>query len=167
MVQAARRQQPPLHQLMADRTVEQAVSCFKQGSGMAEDRRGPAIHNYRSVSRATVESRHIAVRIMEAHQAMHARDGLERGIHGSRETGVGTAVRLYINIGSKQRARASHDHRPLRLLWYIVMMRLTPSVRCRDDSVAPLMFLMSTFNCRGEVALFPTNCERQLASRTS
>ena len=167
MVQVLRRQQAALHQLMADRTVEQAIGCLENPAGLAQDRRGPAIHGHRLVSRATVEPRDIAAGILEAHQAMHARDGLECGIHGRLENRIGTAVRLDLDIGAKQRTCTAHHHRPLRLLWYIVMMRLTPSVRCRDDSVAPLMFLMSTFSCSGDAALLPTNCARQLASRTS
>src|ERR1700751_2337545 len=50
---------------------------------------------------------------------------------------------------------------------YFCRMRLTPSVTCFDDSVAPLMFLISSPSCSGEPAPLPTNCPRHEASRTS
>src|SRR5216684_2717523 len=58
-------------------------------------------------------------------------------------------------------------HLPFKLVSYFSRIRLTPSVTCFDDSVAPLIFLMSAFNCSGELTLLPTNCARHAASRTS
>src|SRR5579885_3534337 len=50
---------------------------------------------------------------------------------------------------------------------YRCRRRLTPSVMCFAESVAPEMFLISTFNWSGEFAVLPTNCARQSALRTS
>src|SRR6185369_16793905 len=46
-------------------------------------------------------------------------------------------------------------------------MRCTPSVTCVHESVAPLMFWMSSPTFSGADGPFPTNCARQAAWRIS
>src|SRR5262249_20163596 len=113
-----------------------------------------------------VQPRHIAVGVVKTHQPMHPFDGREAGIDRARERRLGETARIDLDEGAKQRPRAPH-RLPFMFASYHSSARLTPSVTCREDSVAPLILVMSPLSCSGELALLPTNWARHVASRTS
>src|SRR5262249_19757258 len=114
---------------------------MEQGPRLLEHFCGPAIDSDRLEGGVTIEARHVAVAIMKAHQPMHPCDRAEGRIDRALQHGLGKTGRFDLHIGPEQRTRPSHCL-PFKLAtcW---RTRLTPSVTCLDESVAPLILVMS------------------------
>jgi len=102
------RQEPERLQRGRDRDVEHAVRSPVEIPRRLQNLVGPRMHADRRRDRAPVETAHVAGRIVEAHQPVHRRDGVEglvdgRVHRGRRATGDGD-----LDEGAEQRAGAAH-----------------------------------------------------------
>src|SRR5262249_22763606 len=113
-----------------------------------------------------VDRRQVAGRAMRAHQPMHQLDGTQGLADGVLKAGVVQPGGRNLDVSAEQGAHAPHG-RPFRARSYMTRIRLTPAVRCLDDSVAPEMFLMSALSFSREATDLPANCWRHAGSRTS
>ena len=135
--------------------------------GDGEDTPGGLAHFDSLMDCRAIDAVHIAARNLRAHRAMHVSDRGKASVDRAVREVVVAMTGGDLDDRAQPRLGTTH-HVPLpRSKASSARMRRTPSVTCRDDSVAPLMFAMSSPGTTGDDARLSMNCARQRGSRTS
>src|SRR5581483_10899267 len=139
----------------AEGGIEGPVACAAYCTRRAQHPVRPGMHANGAAMAEAVDPREVAFIGMSAHEPMRLRHECERMVHG-----------LLVAIGAdrhecaEKRAGAG-NHLAWAVRAYASSSRRTPSVICRHESVAPLMFWMSSSKVSLAPFRLPTNCERQ------
>src|SRR5262249_31119366 len=159
------------HQIAADGDVENASAGARESLRGAQHLPGPRVHTHCNPMCKPVRASNIARGVVKAHQSLDPCDDIECRADCMRELFLTCALRRNLHQCSQQRTRAPQcDCWPfthLSATSYKASRRRTPSVTCRQDRVAPPMFLISTSTLSGSPSRLPTNWRRHAALRIS